>query len=472
MGSDLRHCVVQDIALEMGDAPFGLNLKTKDYTSSGALVVQGKNVQGRVFDWSITRHVSDEKYDSIPRSHCYVGDLIFPKVGTIGKVGILSSCKGHSKYLLSTNSMRLKVDPLKANPLFIYYYFSWQKTANLIHTMNSKSVQPVFNYTSLKKFPLQLPDLTHQNKSALVLDALDNKIQLSRKINQTLEHMAQALFKSWFVDFDLVIDNALAANNPIPSALQEHAKRRQKQLSKPEHKRLPAHIQQLFPSEFVFTKALGWVPEGWTVSTLNHHTNFKNGYSFKSKQLLSTPENTLPVFKMGHIKPGGGFKPNGTKSYFPKAELDENLSSYLAKKGDLLMSMTDVKSKMVILGNTALMPANNKFLINQRVARLRVNTETHLDYPYLYFYTNQPTVVEELRSRANSGVQVNLTSSAIKETLLLVPKPAVHDIFNQQAKAILEQIFANDISIIELEQLRDTLLPKLMSGELRLPSEA
>lgn len=200
--SDLTHCTVEDIALEMGDAPFGSNLKNSHYTDSGALVVQGKNVQGRAFNWNDKRHVSFEKHESIPRSHCYPGDFIFPKVGTIGKVGILSPCDGYDRYILSTNTMRLKVDPEKANPLFIYYYFTWSRTVNLIHAMNSKSVQPVFNFTTLKKFPLELPSLEIQNEAGRIIGELDNKIELNRKTNQTLEHIAQAIFKSWFVDFE------------------------------------------------------------------------------------------------------------------------------------------------------------------------------------------------------------------------------------------------------------------------------
>ena len=115
MGSELQIFNVEEIAEAMGDAPFGSNLKNIHYAESGALVVQGKNVQGRSFDWSDKRHVSIEKWASLPRSQCQVGDLIFPKVGTIGKVGILSECDGYENYILSTNTMRLRVDQTKAD---------------------------------------------------------------------------------------------------------------------------------------------------------------------------------------------------------------------------------------------------------------------------------------------------------------------------------------------------------------------
>lgn len=75
---------IQDIAAEMGDAPFGSNLKNHDYTEIGALVVQGKNIQGRTCDWSDRRYVSVDKYQQLTRNQCREGDLVFPKVGTIG----------------------------------------------------------------------------------------------------------------------------------------------------------------------------------------------------------------------------------------------------------------------------------------------------------------------------------------------------------------------------------------------------
>src|SRR5689334_12670786 len=113
---------VEDIAEEMGDAPFGSLLKNDDYADNGALVVQGKNIQGRICDWRDRRYVSSEKYKSLRRSHCRIGDLVFPKVGTIGKVGRLTVCPGVEEYVLSTNTMRFRADESVALNDFVYYY--------------------------------------------------------------------------------------------------------------------------------------------------------------------------------------------------------------------------------------------------------------------------------------------------------------------------------------------------------------
>ena len=118
----------------------------------------------------------------------------------------------------------------------------------------------------LESFEVIKPPLPEQKAIAHILGSLDDKIELNRQMNQTLEQMAQALFKSWFVDFDPVIDNALAAGNKIPESLQKRAEqRRMLSQSKQGDKRkpLPEDIQSLFPAEFEFSEELDrWMPRG------------------------------------------------------------------------------------------------------------------------------------------------------------------------------------------------------------------
>ena len=415
------------------------------------------------------------------------------------------------------------------NELDSKYLFYW-----FLNAGRAGRLDPFFTGTTIKhltgkalsQLPIDIPPMEHQRYSVNILSSLDDKIQLNKKTNQTLEQMAQALFKSWFVDFDPVFDNLLASvdfkldnlETSLPDELIQKAQRRlaalnslenateckaslialahelqaqlptkaptpaavqvsEKAAEKPVKPNINANPKILaqhanthahFPNEFEHNEQLGWIPKGWTSSTTGEQFTFKNGYAFKSNQLIK--EEGIPVFKMGHIKRGGGFNANGTKSYFPVNLIDEKISAYFIQKGDLLMSMTDMKSNMVILGNTALMPESNKFLLNQRCGLLRKNTKTYLNYPYMYYFTNEKSVVEELRSRANSGVQVNLTTTSIKETTLLVPSKSVHDVFDVQVLSYLEKMFANDSSTSELIKLRNTLLPKLISGELHIPN--
>ena len=382
-------------------------------------------------------------------------ELIYTRTGQVGlvyrnKVGVV-----HNNCFKVIPSPELDKD-------FLYWFLFQESTKAHVNAVASGSVQKDLNHAAFLTLSIPKPELSEQKAIASILDSLDDKIELNRQMNETLEAMAQALFKSWFVDFDPVIDNALAAGNAIPDEFIERAEQR-KGIEKKDN----SEIQSLFPDEFEFTEEMGWIPKGWEISTLGQESDFSNGYAFKSKELTAESKDAFHVFKMGHIKRGGGFNYDGTKSYFP-IEAAKDLERYLLKKGDLLMAMTDMKSSMALLGHTALMPEDDKFLVNQRVGRLSVKEDATLNYPYIYIYSNLDTTIGELRSRANSGVQVNLSTAEIKATNILVPSRSVHDIFNVKAISFFEKTFLNDRLNRKLAETRDTLLPKLMSGEIRI----
>jgi len=212
------------------------------------------------------------------------------------------------------------------------------------------------------------------------------------------------------------------------------------------------------------------MPDRWKVGTLADIADYYNGYAFSSKELLNEPaEECLDVFKQGHIKKGGGFNSDGTKSWYPLSKC-KNLKNYILKKGDILMAMTDMKGNVAILGNTAIMPVDDKYIVNQRVGLLRAKKELNIDYPYLYLLTNEHDFLMDLRSRANSGVQVNLSSSAIKESEINIATKEVYSNFNNIVLPLFEQMLANQQANKKLADIRDTLLPKLMSGELDVDS--
>lgn len=208
------------------------------------------------------------------------------------------------------------------------------------------------------------------------------------------------------------------------------------------------------------------MPNDWEYGTLQDIADFSNGYAFKSKELLNTPENDCyRVFKQGHINRGGGFNSSGTKSWYPKNRCC-NLSKYVLHKGDVLMAMTDMKDNVAILGNTALMTVDNQYILNQRVGLLRSNRYRSTSYAYIYLLTNSYDFLKDLRSRANSGVQVNLSSTEIKSSPILIATDEVNREFNNLVEPLLTMIMNNDIENQKLEDLRETLLPRLMSGDI------
>lgn len=163
---------------------------------------------------------------------------------------------------------------------FIYYHL--KTIGRLLESLSVGTATKFLTMKILSPLEINLPPFHIQKKIAQSLSSLDNKIELNRQMNTTLEAMAQALFKSWFVDFDPVIDNALAAGNPIPEELADRAERRAKaaQQPSPEHPRtLPAAIRQQFPDRFVFTEPMGWVPDGWKLTQIKEIAKVIKGKS-------------------------------------------------------------------------------------------------------------------------------------------------------------------------------------------------
>ncbi len=252
-----------------------------------------------------------------------------------------------------------------------------------------------------------------------ILGTIDDKIENNELIMNALEKYAKTLYKKWFVDFNF-----------------------------------PDSTGDLYESE------IGLIPKNWKVAQLKDIMNFDNGYAFKSEDLSKTEiQNSYNVFKMGCIKKGGGFITDGTKSWISKDKC-VSLDKYILKKGDLLMSMTDMKGNISLLGHTALMNKDNVFIVNQRVGLLRSNNYKNTSYEYLYLLTNEFNYLEYLRGRSNSGVQVNLTSTAIKDSLIPLAPDNINLEFRKIVKPIFDDIFKKQIENEKLNELKQLYLKK------------
>ena len=165
---------------------------------------------------------------------------------------------------------------------------------------------------------------------------------------------------------------------------------------------------------------MGCHKKNWKVKTLEELCQFQNGYSFKNKDYQHESINGYVVFRMGNINRGGGLKKDAPIVCISKDQ-STKLQRYVLNKNDIVMCMTDVKSSMDLLGHTAVIDKDDYYILNQRVGRITVNREDLLDYRYLFYYTNSETYLQYLRRMAHSGVQVNLSTKAIKESPVLLP---------------------------------------------------
>jgi len=347
-------------------------------------------------------------------------DLIYTRTGQVGHVirGKIGCIHNNCFKVIPDNRIDCG---------FLYHFLRNPVIRKHANDIASGSVQKDLNHSAFKSIPIDVPDSIEEQKAiASILSALDDKIELNLQTNRTLEEMAMALYKHWFVDF-----------GPFQKG------------------------------NFIDTE-LGAIPEGWEVKRLDSLIKFSNGYGFKSKQLLKEEENDcFHVFKMGHINKGGGLKANGTKSWIKRSDCI-GLERFVLKVGDILMSMTDMKDNMTILGHTALMNENDKFIVNQRVGLLRIDNAINVGYPFIFMLTNSYDYIDRLRSQANSGVQVNLSTDAIKSSKVITAPSEINLKFHSECLPLFERINQNSIENQTLTQLRDTLLPKLISGEVRV----
>lgn len=333
---------------------------------------------------------------------------------------------------------------------YLYYALIHLRPA-LLHNAYDSTMKNL-TLDMVRDAKIKLPPLTEQAEIVQTLVSLDDKIELNRQTNQTLEQMAQALFKSWFVDFDPVIDNALAAGNPIPDELQEHAQRRQQQLAKPDHKPLPDDIRQLFPSEFELTEALGWVPKGWVVKPLDEIAHYQNGLALQ-KFRPEDEKHFLPVLKIAHLKQGFT---DGKEKASPNIK-----PSCIVDDGDVVFSWSG--SLMVDIW------CGGKAALNQHL--FRVTSEV---YPrWFYYYLTVHHLVEFQRIAADKAVTMgHIKREHLSQAKCAVPPLSFLDSVGGNVGSIINKQVLLRQQSTELSKLRDTLLPKLISGELRLPSEA
>lgn len=295
----------------------------------------------------------------------------------------------------------------------------------------------------IPKFALPIPPLKEQKEISALLAAIDNRITLLRETNTTLEAIAQALFKSWFVDFD-----------PIHAKQQGRA---------PEG--MDAQTAALFPDAFEESE-LGMVPKGWS---------------------LDFAGNWLTVLETGRRPKGGvsgiteGIPSIGAESIIRAGEYDYAKTKYVSNDFFMKMKSGALESYDVLLYKDGGKPGVflprvsmfgdefpfKKCGINEHVFRLRLKEP--LGQPFLYFWLWSDAVMHELKHRGGKAAIPGINQSDVKELRIIIPNNRIASCFDELSMPLMRRIMANSKKIQMLASLRDTLLPRLISGQLRLP---
>ncbi|BDD07602.1 hypothetical protein FUAX_00340 [Fulvitalea axinellae] len=270
-------------------------------------------------------YISREKYDKLGSGKVRKGDIVYCLRGsTIGK----TARNRYNEGAIASSLIIIRAKE-NINQDFLYYFLISPFGQSLARINDNGSAQPNLSGKVLSQYPLKISDFHTQKAIAKILGDLDDKIELNRQMNQTLEEMAQTLFQSWFVDFDPVMDKALEAGHEIPEALQAKAEKRKAVLARPDRAQLPDEIMAYFPDQFEYNEALGkWIPMGWEDSTFGNEFNVTMGQS-PPGSTYNEEEKGVPFFQG---KTDFQFR-------FPKNRIYCTSPKRLAQKNDTLISV-------------------------------------------------------------------------------------------------------------------------------------
>ncbi len=355
-------------------------------------------------------------------------------------------------------------DKSKCDVYFVEYMFRLLKSK--IKAQANGSVQDNINLQTLERILFPIPDLDVQKNISKILGAFDDLIIKNSNINETLEQMAQALFKSWFVDFEpvkakmAVLESGGSQADAMLAAMTAISGKDADALAvfEREHPEQYAELKataELFPSAMRESE-LGEIPEGWYQTLLSELTGFLNGYAFKSKDWRETG---FPVVKIGSVKPG--FVDLKNCSYIDGIGI-KNLERFEVFSGDILVGMTGYPGETGIIPETM-----QRVYLNQRVGKFTPLFEFLYSYVYTLVRNNNFKIY--VSGQAHGSAQANISSNDILQYPVVKPNDALLRAFDVVVRNLISLKLKNQAQIQSLEQLRDTLLPKLLSGEITLP---
>jgi type I restriction enzyme S subunit len=330
-------------------------------------------------------------------------------------------------------------DKKKLDKKFLYYLLC---TKEYRHEVLSSSTGTTVKHTSPKRignFEFFLPPLLEQRAIAHILGTLDDKIELNRRMNETLESIARAIFKSWFVDFDPV-----------------HAKAEGRDPG------LPPEIADLFPDSFQDSE-LGRIPKGWEVGLLDGFVTVTKGRSYKSAELQDS-DTALVTLKS--FERGGGYRPDGLKPYTGPYK-----SEQVVKPGELVIAQTDVTQRAEVIGKPALVPFDNRY--NTLVASLDTAIvrpqKKGITIAFLYYLFRTERFQSHTYSHSSGTTVLHLSKEALPSYQFAIPPEDINAIFDSVVSSMFHKMTLNAQESNTLVPIRNTLLPKLISGELRIP---
>lgn len=394
-------------SLAMG--PFGSNIKTDNFVPEGVPVIRGGNLSGERFKDFDFVYLTEEKADELKSANAFPGDIVFTHRGTLGQVGIIPHNARYPRYVVSQSQMKLSCDSSKVDPLFVFYFFRSNQGQQYLLSNTSTTGVPAIGspLTTLRNIRIPYPPLPIQHRIAHILGSLDDKIELNRQMNETLEAMARAIFKSWFVDFDPV---RAKAKSRQPAGMD-------------------AETAALFPDGFEEVDGRE-VPRGWKLDTLGNVMVLTYGEALKKENRQQGP---IPVYGS-----------NGQIGWHDK-KLSGGPGIIIGRKGN---------PGIVTWSETDFFAIDTTFYI--------IPKKSNLSLFYLYHELQR----QDLQSLSADSAVPGLNRTLVYLSKILIPPSDIQEKFDLLLGVLNKYKYNNEDQSRTLAQIRDVFLPKLMGGEI------
>jgi type I restriction enzyme, S subunit len=424
-----------DGVLHTQTGPFGSQLHKHDYVSSGVPVIPTEAIGRRLLRPIAVPQIAPETAERLSRHRLLAGDILFARRGVQATGLSAIAYEAHTGWICGTGAILLRVLDGRIDAEFLSFALSSELSFQWLRQHAVGAVMPNLNESVIRDLPLIIPPLPEQKAIAGILGALDDKIELNRRMNETLESMARALFQSWFVDFDPV---RTKAEGRKPEGMDDAT-------------------AALFPDSFQDSE-LGQIPKGWEVGEIGKIVECVGGTTPSTKQTAfwdngihywATPKDLSGLSSPVLTKTGRKITESGLNK----------ISSGLLPPGTVLMS------SRAPVGYLAL--ATIPIAINQGFIAIKCNDNLSNYYVlnWCEFY------MHDIEARASGTTFAEISKKSFRPILLLIPKIEVMRSFTNQLSPIYSRLISNVNQSRTLASIRDTLLPKLLSGELRV-SEA
>lgn len=437
----------------------GYRAKNSELTKHGVPFARAGNINNG-FKFKTADRFPIENLNRIGLKLSQIGDVVFTSKGTVGRFALVS--EDTPKFVYSPQLCFWRsLDHSTLNPRWLFYWMQGKEFYGQFKGVSAQSDMAEYvNLRDQRKMEITLPSEAEQKQIAHILGTLDDKIELNRRMNRTLEEMAQAIFKSWFVDFDPVRAKAEAkAAGHGKEAIERAAMAVIAGKSIDTLDSLPAetlqslaHKASLFPDSFQPSE-LGEIPAGWSVSTIGEETEIVGGGTPSTKNQEFWQEG-----KYHWVTPKDFSSIQDKVLLSSSRRITEKglsrISSRLLPIGTVLMSS---RAPVGYLAITKIETA-----INQGFIAMKSSGRLPSEYVLLW----ADFTMEDIKQASSGSTFAEISKKTFRPFSIIVPTKGPLEQFEHQVFLIFEKITSNVVQSRTLAELRDTLLPKLLSGEL------